>query len=147
MTDGRQHPDRPVVAVGAVILDHDRVLLVKRGHEPLKGAWSLPGGVVEIGETLDAALAREVFEETGLPVDVGPVIEVLERVQHDAEGRVEFHYVIIDYLCRARATQIAHGSDADDARWIPITDLAEHGVNPKAIAVILKALERGRQSV
>ena len=77
------YPDRPMVAVGAVILDGDRVLLVQRGHEPLKGEWSLPGGVVEIGETLTAALVREVLEETGLDVVVGPVVEVLDRIQRD----------------------------------------------------------------
>jgi 8-oxo-dGTP diphosphatase len=138
----RRYPDRPVVAVGAVILDGDRVLLVKRGQQPLKGAWSLPGGGVELGETLEAALAREVLEETGLPVDVGPVVEVLDRVQRDADHRVEFHYVIIDYLCRARAGGLAHGSDAEDARWMPIADLVALGVSEKAIAVIHKALER-----
>jgi len=138
------YPDRPIVAVGAVILDGDRVLLVKRGQEPLKGAWSLPGGVVEIGEALDAALAREVLEETGLRVAVGDVVEVLDRVQIDADGRVEFHYVIIDYLCRALDDQLVSGSDADEARWMKIDDLAAHGVTPKAIAVIQKALEPSR---
>ena len=98
MSDDARIPSGPIVGVGAVILDGDRVLLVKRGHEPLKGEWSLPGGAVEIGETLDAAVAREVLEETGLDVDVGPVVEVLDRIQRDADGRVEYHYVIVDYL-------------------------------------------------
>jgi len=83
----RRHPDRPIVAVGAVIVDDGRVLLVKRGQEPLKGQWSLPGGAVEIGETLQAALAREVREETCLEVDVGPVVEVLDSIRRDAQGR------------------------------------------------------------
>jgi 8-oxo-dGTP diphosphatase len=146
MADGRRHPDRPVVAVGAVILDNDRVLLVKRGQEPLKGAWSLPGGVVEIGETLDAALAREVLEETGLSVEVGDVVDVLDRVQIDADGRVEYHYVIIDYLCRPWTDRLAHGSDAEDVRWMKIADLAGHGVTAKAIAVVQKALELSRKN-
>jgi mutator protein MutT len=146
MADGRRHPDRPVVAVGAVILDDDRVLLVKRGQEPLRGAWSLPGGVVEIGETLDAALAREVLEETGLSVDVGEVVDVLDRVQIDADGRVEYHYVIIDYLCRPWTDRLAHGSDAEDVRWMKIAELAEYGVTAKAIAVVQKALELLRQT-
>jgi mutator protein MutT len=141
MADGRRHPDRPIVAVGAVILDGDRALLVKRGQEPLRGAWTLPGGAVELGETLDAALAREVLEETGLSVEVGPVVEVLDRVQFDADGRVEYHYVIIDYVCRAFAGFAACGSDAQDVRWVPIAGLAELRVAPKAIAVIHKALE------
>src|SRR6185312_15213739 len=97
MTDVRRFPERPIVAVGAVILDGDRVLLIKRGQEPLKGEWSLPGGAVESGETLAAALVREVREETCLEVEVGPVVEVLDSVRRDAEGRVEYHYIIIDY--------------------------------------------------
>ena len=87
----RTFPDRPIVSVGAVVLDGDRVLLVKRAHEPLKGQWSLPGGVVELGETLDVALMREVREETGLTITVGPVVEVLERVLRAADDRVEYH--------------------------------------------------------
>jgi 8-oxo-dGTP diphosphatase len=145
MADHRRHPDRPIVAVGAVILDAGRVLLVQRGQEPLKGAWSLPGGAVEVGETLDAALAREVLEETGLSVEVGPVVDVLDRVQFDADGRVEFHYVIIDYLCRPFAGSAAHGSDAQDVRWAPIADLADLRVAANAIAVIHKALNLARE--
>lgn len=127
--------------MGAVILDDDRVLLVKRGQEPLKGTWNLPGGVVELGETLEAALGREVLEETGLRVDVGAVVEVLDRVHTDADGRIEFHYVIVDYLCRARSGALAHGSDAEDARWHPIAGLENSGIAPKAIEVIYKAAE------
>jgi 8-oxo-dGTP diphosphatase len=130
--------------VGAVVLDDDRVLLVRRRHEPLKGAWSLPGGVVEVGETLDAALAREVLEETGLSVEVGPVVDVVDRVQFDADGRVEYHYVIIDYLCRAWTDRIAHGSDADAVRWVALADLAVYCVSGKAVAVIQKAKELAR---
>jgi 8-oxo-dGTP diphosphatase len=142
MADNRRHPDRPIVAVGAVIFDGRRVLLVQRGQEPLRGAWSLPGGAVEIGETLDAALAREVLEETGLSVEVGPVVDVLDRVQFDADGRVEYHYVIIDYLCRPFAGVVEHGSDAQAVCWAPIADLARLGVTAKAIEVIYKALGR-----
>jgi 8-oxo-dGTP diphosphatase len=142
MADNRRHPDRPIVAVGAVIFDGRRVLLVQRGQEPLRGAWSLPGGAVEIGETLDAALAREVLEETGLSVEVGPVIDVLDRVQFDADGRVEYHYVIIDYMCRPFAGVVEHGSDAQAVCWVPIADLARLGVTAKAIEVIYKALGR-----
>jgi 8-oxo-dGTP diphosphatase len=138
----RRHPERPIVAVGAVVLDGDWVLLIQRGHEPLKGAWTLPGGVVELGETLDAALAREVLEETGMSVEVGPVVEVLDRVQFDAAGRIEYHYVIIDYLCRAFAGSAVSGSDAQDVRWVRVDDLDDLRVTAKAIAVIHKALER-----
>ena len=143
----RQYPERPIVAVGAVILDGARVLLVKRANEPLKGQWSLPGGVVEIGETLDEALVREVREETGLDVEVGAVVEVLDRVRHDVDGRVEFHYVIIDYVCRVRGGTATRGSDADAVAWVDVADLERYGVNDKAVAVIRKAAEmphRGR---
>ena len=142
--DSRRHPDRPIVAVGAVILDGDRVLLVQRGQEPLKGEWSLPGGVVEVGETLDAALAREVLEETGLSVEVGPIVDVLDRVEFDADGRVDYHYVIVDYVCRPFAGVVDHGSDAQAVRWVPIVDLAGLGVTEKAIEVIRKALGQAR---
>ena len=103
------------MGVGAVVLDGDRVLLVKRGHAPLKGEWSLPGGTVELGETLEAAVAREVLEETGLEVDVGPLVEVIDRVQRAPDGRVEYHFIVVDYLCRGPGTDRSAGSDADDA--------------------------------
>ena len=141
MTDPRQYPSRPIVGVGAVILDGLRVLLVRRAHEPSKGEWSLPGGAVELGETLEAALAREVVEETGLDVVVGPVVEVVDRVQRAADGRVEYHFVIVDYLCTVRAGVAAHGSDASDVRWVSVSELAAHRVSDKAIDVILKAID------
>jgi len=140
LTDPRKHPARPIVGVGAVILDGDRVLLVRRGHAPLKGEWSLPGGAVELGETLEAAVAREVIEETGLEVAVGQVVEVLDRIQRGPDGRVEYHFVIVDYLCTVRTGKVAHGSDAADVRWVPIADLSAHRVTDKAIEVIRKAL-------
>lgn len=138
----RQYPERPIAAVGAVILDGDRVLLVQRGQEPLKGEWSLPGGAVELGETLEAALAREVREETSLDVVVGPVVDVLDSIRRDAAGRAEYHYIIVDYACRVRAgtpTVAARGTDAADVRWVPIPDLERYGVTGTAIAVIRKA--------
>jgi len=142
----RQFPDRPIVSVGAVVVDGDRVLLVKRAHEPLKGAWSLPGGVVELGETLDEALAREVGEETGLEVAIGPVVEVLDRVERAPDGRVEYHFVIIDYLCHPRGGALACATDAADARWVAASDLARFDVTPKATEVIHRAFEVARAS-
>ena len=138
----RTYPDRPIVAVGAVILDAGRVLLVRRGQEPLKGEWSLPGGAVEAGETLSAALVREVREETSLDIDVVPVVEVLDSIRRDADGRAEFHYVIIDYACRVRSgtsTVAAHGTDASDVQWVPIGELERYRITTTAMAVIRKA--------
>lgn len=138
----RAYPDRPIVAVGAVILDAGRVLLVRRGQEPLKGEWSLPGGAVEVGETLEAALVREVCEETSLAVVVGPVLEVLDSIRHDADGRAQYHYVIVDYACRVRAgtpTAAVRGTDADDVQWVPVEELDRYRVTTTAIAVIRKA--------
>ena len=140
----RKYPDRPIVAVGAVILDGNQVLLIQRGQEPHKGEWSLPGGVVELGETLAAALVREVREETSLDVIAGEVVEVLDSIRRDAAGRAEYHYIIVDYACRlcSDAPAVAvHGTDAAGVRWAAIDDLERLGVTPAAIAVIRKACE------
>ncbi|MBS1857553.1 MAG: NUDIX hydrolase, partial [Acidobacteria bacterium] len=96
----RRYPKRPLVGVGALIFQRGRILMAQRGKEPLKGWWSLPGGAVEAGETLDAAIRREVLEETGLMVEPLRIHEVFERILRDAEGAAEYHYVLIDYICR-----------------------------------------------
>jgi 8-oxo-dGTP diphosphatase len=139
----RAYPPRPVVGVGAVVIDGDRVLLIRRAHEPLKGQWSMPGGGVELGETLEAAVAREVREETGLDVHVGPIVEVLDRIMKDAEGRVEHHFVLVDFVCRPSGGALKSGSDADAAAWVPLESLAAYGVNEITVAVIRKAVDRG----
>ena len=123
-----------------MIVDRGRVLLVKRGHAPLEGEWSLPGGSVELGEALEAALIREVREETGLGVEVGPVVDVVDRVQRAGDGRVEYHYVIIDYVCRVRSGQAAFGSDAAEVCWADTGSLADYRLTTSAAAVIKKAL-------
>lgn len=138
-------PSRPFVGVGAVVVDDDRVLLVKRAHPPLAGEWSLPGGVIEVGETLSAALQREVLEETGLVVEVGPVVEVLDRIHVDAVGRVEYHYVLVDYLCRPGAGRLQAQSDAADVRWVRAADLADSGVSATTRAVITRAFDLARR--
>lgn len=138
----RAYPSRPVVGVGAVVLDGDRVLLIKRGHEPLKGQWSLPGGRVESGETLEQAIAREVQEETGLDVEVGPIVDVLDRISHDAEGRVEHHFVLVDFACRPSGGVLCSASDADAAEWVALDDLARYGVAEVTVRVIRRAAAR-----
>src|SRR5207249_4947518 len=132
----RRYPDCPIVGVGAVIIDGDRVLLVKRAHEPLKGEWSLPGGAIEVGESLEHALIREVREETSLDVTVGPVVEVLDRIGRDGTDRVEYHFVIVDYLCRVAGGIATCGSDAEEVRWVERKDLAMYHLTTAAAAVI-----------
>jgi len=142
MSGEREYPDRPIVGVGAVVIDGDRVLLVRRGNEPLKGEWSLPGGAVEVGETLREAIAREVLEETGLTVEVGAVVEVLDRIRPDAAGRARFHYVLIDFVCHPAGGALCCASDAADAVWAPMADLPQYGVADATVAVIRRAFDR-----
>lgn len=123
----REYPDAPLFGVGAVIVDEggESVLLVRRGREPLKGHWSLPGGLVELGERLFDAVTREVLEETGLVVEPLELIELVDRI-HKEDGRVRYHYVIADYLCHVNdsggKSGLQAGSDADEARWVERAD-------------------------
>ena len=137
---GREYPHRPVLGVGAVVLVEGRVVLVKRAHPPLQGEWSLPGGGVELGETLPDACAREVLEETGLIVEVGPVIEVFDRIAHDAAGRVQYHFVLVDYLCRPAGGVLCCGTDASDVALADPAALAAFRLTDKAREVITRAL-------
>ena len=139
--NGRSYPRRPVVGVGAVVLVDGQVVLVKRAHEPLIGQWNLPGGGVELGETLAAACVREVREETGLVVEVGAVIEVFDRIMLDAAGRVQYHFVLVDYVCRAVGGALCRGTDASDVALADPGALAPFGLTEKALAVIRRGLE------
>lgn len=141
----RRYPPCPLLGVGAVIFDGDRVLLIERGQEPLKGWWTLPGGLVETGERLDQALRREVLEETGLMVEPLTVAAIFERIMPDAEGRTEFHYVIIDYLCRPAGGSLAWGSDVTDARWVAPGEIPRMKIAPGTPPVIEKALAIWRE--
>ena len=138
--DDRQYPQRPVVGVGGVVLVKGRVLLVRRRHEPLAGRWSLPGGVVELGETLETGLRREMEEETGLEVTVGPVVDTFDRITRDDAGRVQFHYVLVDFLCWPVGGALAHASDADGIELAAPDDLERFALTPKTIDVIRRAL-------
>ena len=141
----RDYPDRPIVGVGAVIVhrkdreDRGRVLLIRRGSPPLLGEWSLPGGVVELGETLRAAAEREAREETGLIVKAGDVIEVLDRIIPGREGAPQYHYVLIDFLCTLQGGELHAGGDAADVRWAGESELAEYKLEQPAVEVIRKA--------
>jgi 8-oxo-dGTP diphosphatase len=135
----REYPDHPRVGVGAVVLHGDRVLLVKRGNAPALGKWSLPGGLVNLGETTRAAVVREVAEECGLTITVADVAGVVDRVTRDADGRVKYHYVLVDYLAHPESTQIRSGSDAAEARWVEIDRVAELDVTEGLVDMIRRA--------
>lgn len=139
-SDLRQYPERPIVGVGGVVVQHGAVLLVQRAGEPLKGRWTLPGGAVELGETLLKALQRELREETSLEVEVLEMVEVFERIHCDADQRPQYHYVLIDYLCVPRAGTARAGSDVAAVAWARPEEFARYALSEKAIAVIEKAL-------
>lgn len=142
----RHYPSRPVVGVGAVVLaEAGKVVLVKRAHEPLAGQWSLPGGMLELGETLEAGAAREILEETGLVVEVGPAIEVFDRILVDDEGRVRYHFVLVDYLCRPRSGVLEAGTDVVAVTLADPEALAGYGVTDKVGAVVDRAVALNRE--
>ena len=142
----REYPETPLVGVGAIIIEADRVVLVKRGHAPLLGKWSIPGGVLEVGETLREAAAREAKEETGLLVEVGELLGVYDRVLRDDTDRVLYHYVLIDFLCRRTSGELVASGDAADVGWFRRTDIAEMKLAADTQDVIAKgfaAVNRG----
>jgi|ERR1700757_2496023 8-oxo-dGTP diphosphatase len=138
----REYPEMPLVGVGAVIIDDDRVVLVKRGHAPLEGKWSIPGGVLEIGETLRKAAVREALEETGLTIEPTELLGVFERVIPDQAGRMQYHYVLIDFLCRRKSGELVAADDAEEARWFRREELATLGLAAETEEVILKGFEK-----
>src|SRR5438309_7361814 len=129
----REYPDRPIVGVGAVIVDQGRVLLVKHGSPPLMGEWSLPGGVVELGETLRAAAEREALEETGLIVKAGEVLEVLDRIIPGKDNAPQYHYVLIDFLCVVQGGELRAGGDAADVAWASESELGKYKLEQTAV--------------
>lgn len=136
----REFPECPLIGVGAIIVEGDRVILVKRAHPPIQGQWSIPGGVLEVGELVREAAMREAQEETGLTVEPTQLLGVFDRVLRHADGRVQYHYVLIDFLCRVVGGDLKAASDAAEAKWfrqkeLPGLDLAED-----TLEVIQKAL-------
>ena len=142
----RDYPERPIVGVGAVIVENGRALVVRRGTEPLKGQWSIPGGVVELGETLRQAAVREAKEETGLEVEAGEVLEVVDRIMHDPQRKIQYHYVLVDFLCRRISGEARAAADASELRWITPAELEGFPIADSAAAVIRKGLGCTRQS-
>ncbi len=143
----REFPIAPLVGVGAVVVEQGRVLLVQRGTEPAKGKWSIPGGLIDVGESLGEAVAREVLEETGLVVEPIELIELLDRIHRDGD-RVRYHYVIADYLCRVVGGTLLAASDADAVRWVERAEWNSHsslGIEPITARVIEAGWQRARE--
>jgi 8-oxo-dGTP diphosphatase len=139
----REYPDAPIAGVGAVIVrrgtdGEKQVLLIRRAHEPLKGEWSLPGGAIELGETLEDAIRREVGEETGLVVEPVAIVEAFDRISRDESGGVRYHYVLVDFLCRIVSGSLSCATDALEGRWAGADEL--DGLTPLTVEVIRKAL-------
>jgi 8-oxo-dGTP diphosphatase len=120
---GHEYPDHPRVGVGAIVIQGDKVLLIRRGAPPGKGLWAPPGGGVALGETLEAAVEREAREETGLTIRVGKAVYSFDLIERDDEGRVRFHYVIVDFRAEVLSGTLAAGDDAEDARWFTAAEL------------------------
>ncbi len=141
----RKYPARPFVGVGAIILRRGRVLLVRRGKPPSKGLWSLPGGALEAGERLEDGVRREVLEETGLKVEPQGVCEVFERITRDRQGRLEYHYVLVDFLCRVVGGELGPAGDVSAAEWVSNDRLAKREITEGTLDVIRRALRRRRR--
>ena len=140
MADPREYPEAPRVGVGAVVLKDGHVLLVRRDRPPAAGKWSIPGGLVNLGETTDRAAVREVAEECGLRVRLRGVAGVVDRIISDPDGRVRYHYVLIDYLATPESGDLRPGSDAADCRWVPIGELDHYETTEGLTAMVARAV-------
>jgi ADP-ribose pyrophosphatase YjhB (NUDIX family) len=140
----REFPVHPLVGVGGVVIHRNRVLLVRRGGEPLKGEWSIPGGLVELGEGLEDSVRRELKEETGLDVEPVAILETFDRIFRE-DRRVRYHFVIVDFACRLKGGRLHPASDVLEARWARREDLPQYHLTEKATSVILQAFERTKK--
>lgn len=140
-TQGREYPTAPIVAVGAIVRKGDTVLLVKRGQAPGKGRWVISGGAVELGETVQEAVRREIREECGLEIVLGPLAAVVDRIDRDTAGRVRFHYVIIDYFADYLSGNLQPASDVAEARWVSAAELAQYDLTPKSVELLRQSLD------
>jgi len=137
----REYPEAPIVGVGAVIVKANQVLLIQRGNEPNRGRWSIPGGTVELGETLAEAATREAREECQVEVEAGPLLSAADLILHDEDGRVRYHYVLIDLAARYVSGEPEAATDAMDVRWVREAELAELDLVPRLLPVLRKALQ------
>ena len=138
----RRYPERPYAGVGAIIFRGTQVLLVKRGRPPAMGKWSIPGGLVELGESMEASVRREVKEEVGLDVRVIDLVAALDRVIFDRDGRIEYHYILLDFLCEIVGGRLEAGSDADECLFVPMKELLRLDMTRGTEEVILRAFEK-----
>lgn len=143
----REYPDSPILGVGAVIFNNEEVLLVKRGKEPGYGKWSIPGGAVELGETLKEGVLREVKEETGLEVEIGGTVEILDWVSRDENDRIKYHYVLVDYWCKCLSVEINPSSDVIDAKWVLLSGISNYDLPLATLEVINKAFSNYKASL
>ena len=141
----REYPERPIVGVGGVVIAEERALLIRRAHPPLEGQWSIPGGTLEVGETLIEGVKRELAEETGTEVRVLEMIEVFERISRDDTERPKYHFVILDYLCELVGGEPHAGSDVTDVAWCHEAEMANYSLTPTATRVIRKAFQMARE--
>ena len=141
----REYPDRPLVGVGAIIVDHSRVALIRRGHPPLLGEWSIPGGVLELGETLRQGAEREALEETGLVVQTTELLGVFDRVVPDDQQRTVYHYVLIDFLCELISGDLCASGDAAEARWFAPDEIEKLPLAKDTVEVIRLGLAKASQ--
>jgi len=145
MKEGREFPDRPLVGVGGVVIRDGRALLIRRASPPLEDQWSIPGGLLEVGETLREGVRRELLEETAIEVRVLELVEVFERIRLDASGKAQHHFVVLDYLCEALRGEASAGSDASEVAWAAPHELERYSLAEATTQVILRAFEMARQ--